>query len=123
MKRFLRGSSSRSLKDKQGEENKNPMYNLPRIAEVRPCEWPSNDFLREAGIYGDFYELAENGGLTDFLRDQRNQYLLLTNTFMQNFYYYPKKSLPAVSFHLYDEFKEMSLRHFCGYVRYLMREN
>ena len=91
MKRFLRGSSSRSSKDKQSEEDKRPKYNLPRTAEVRPREWPCDDFLRAAGIYDDFYELAENAGLTDFLRDQREQYLLLTNTFVQNFYYYPKE--------------------------------
>ena len=36
---------------------------------------------------------------------------------MQNFYYYPKKSPPAVSFHLYDEFREMSLRNFCAVCR------
>ena len=69
MKRFLRGSSSRSSKDKQSEENKKPKYNLPRTVEVRPCEWPWDDFLRAAGIYDDFYELAENAGLTDFLHD------------------------------------------------------
>ena len=61
MKRFLRRSSSRSSKDKQSEENKTK-YNLPRTAEVRPCEWPCDDFLRAAGIYDDFYELAENIG-------------------------------------------------------------
>ena len=33
MKRFLRGSSSRSSKDKQSEENKKPKYNLPRTTE------------------------------------------------------------------------------------------
>ena len=77
MKRFLRGSSSRSSKDKQSEEEERPKYNLPRTAEVRPCEWPSNDFLRAVGMYDDFYELAENAGLTDFLRDQREQYLLI----------------------------------------------
>ena len=102
MKRFLRGSSSRSSKGKQSEEAQRPKYNLPRTAEVRPCEWPSDDFLREAGIYDDFYSLAENAGLTDFLRDQRHQYLLLTNTFVQNFYYFPKESPPSVEFHLYD---------------------
>ena len=64
MKRLLRGSSSRSSKDKQSEEEERPKYNLPRIAEVRPCEWPCDDFLRAAGIYDDFYELAENAGLT-----------------------------------------------------------
>ena len=46
MKRFLRGSSSRSSKDKQSEEDKKPKYNLPRTAEVRPCEWPCDEFLR-----------------------------------------------------------------------------
>ena len=101
MKRLLRGSSSRISKEKQKEEEQKPKFNLPRTAEVRPCEWPSDDFLRRAGIYEDFYLLIENAGLTDFLRDQREQYLLLTNTFVQNFYYYPKESPPSVEFHLY----------------------
>ena len=86
MKRlFLRGSSSQGSKDKQAKEKEKAMHNLPRVAEVRPCEWPCDDFLRAAGIYDDFYELAENAGLTDFLHDQRKQYLLLTNIFVQNF--------------------------------------
>ena len=85
---------------------------MPRTAEVRPCEWPSDDFLREAGIYDDFYSLGENAGLTDFLRDQRHQYLLLTNTFVQNFYYYPKETPPSVEFHLYDVVKKMPLDEF-----------
>ena len=71
MKRLLRGSSSRSSKEKQKEEEQKPKFNLPRTVEVRPCEWPSDDLLRAVGIYDDFYELAENAGLTDFLRDQR----------------------------------------------------
>ena len=112
MKRFLRGSSSRSSKDKQSEEEERPKYNLPRTAEVRPCEWPCDDFLRAAGIYDDFYELAENAGLTDFLRDQREQYLLLTNSFAQNFHFHSRRSPPTVDFYLYDEYKEMTLREF-----------
>ena len=70
MKRFLRGSSSQSSKEKQNEEAKKPKYNLPRIAEVWPCEWPCDEFLRATGIHDDFYYLAENAGLTDFLHDQ-----------------------------------------------------
>ena len=108
MKRFLRGSSSRSSKEKQNEEVMKPKYNLPRTTEVRPCEWPSDDFLRATGIYEDFYELAKNAGLTDFLHDQHGQYLFLTNTFVQNFYYYLKKSPPLVAFHLYDVTRDMS---------------
>ena len=72
MKRFLRGSSSRSSKEKQKEEEQKPKFNLPRTAEVRPCEWPSDDFLRRAGIYEDFYLLIENASLTNFLHDQRH---------------------------------------------------
>ena len=73
--------------------------------------------MREAGIHEDFYALIETTGLTGFINDRIDQYLLLTNTFAQSFYYYPKKSPSAVSFHLYDEFKEMSLRHFCAVCR------
>ena len=113
MKRFLRGSSSRSSKEKQSEEAERPKYNLPRTAEVRPCESPCDDFLRGAGIYDDFYELVENAGLTDFLRDQREQYLLLTNTFVQNFHFDSRRSPPTVDFYLYDEYKEMILHEFC----------
>ena len=94
IKRFLRGSSSQGSQEKQAKEKEKAKYNLPRIAEVRPCEWPCDDFLRAGGIYDDFYSLADNAGLTDFLHDQTEQYLLLTNTFVQNFYFYPKKSPP-----------------------------
>ena len=121
MKRLLRGSSSRSSNDKQSEENKKPKYNLPRIVEVRPCEWPCDEFLRTARIYEDFYYLAENAGLIDFLRDQRKQYLLLTNIFVQIFYFLAKKSPSSVEFHLYDEVKEMHYMIFVGYARYLSR--
>ena len=86
MKRlFLRGSSSQGSKDKQTKENEKAKYNLPRVEEVRPCEWPCDDFLRKARIYKDFYSLIENAGLTDFLHDPREQYLLLTNIFVQFF--------------------------------------
>ena len=113
MKIFLRGSLSRSSKDKQSEEDKRPKYNLPRTAEVWPCEWPCDDFLRAARIYDDFYELAENAGLTAFLHDRREQYLLPTNIFVQNFHFHARSSPPAVEFYLYDEHKQMSLHDFC----------
>ena len=71
MKRWLlRGSSSQASKDKQAKEKEKAKYNLPRIVEVRPCEWPCDNFLRAAGIYEDFYFLAENAGLTDFLHNR-----------------------------------------------------
>ena len=121
MKRFLRGSSSRSSKDKQSEEDKGPKYNLPRTAEVWPCGWPSDDFLRAVGIYDDFYELAENAGLAVFLHDQHEQYVLFTNSFVQNFHFHARSSPPSVEFYLYDEHKEMSLYDFAGFVGYPLR--
>ena len=117
MRRLLRGSSSQGSQEKQTKEKEKAKYNLPRLAEVRSCEWPCDDFLKEDGIHEDFYSLIKNAGLTGFLHDRIDQYLLLTNTFVQNFYYYPKNSPPSVSFHLYDESKEMSLRNFCAACR------
>jgi len=92
---------------------KKPKYNLPRTAEVQPCEWPSDPFLRAAGIYEDFYYLAENEGITEFLQDKCDQYLLLTNTFVKNFHFHARKSPPTVEFYLYDEHKEMMIYDFC----------
>ena len=92
LKRFFRGSSSQGSQEKQAKEKEKAKYNLPRVAKIWQCEWPCDDFLRAAGIYDDFYSLADNAGLTDFLHDRIEQYLLLTNTFVQNFYYYPKNS-------------------------------
>ena len=112
MKRWLRGSSSRGSKENENEEKK-PKYNLPRTAKVRPCEWPCDAFLEAAGIYEDFYYLAENAGITDFLLDQCDQYLLLTNTFVQNFHFHARRSPPTVDFHFYDEYKEITLYDFC----------
>ena len=67
---------------RDADEHKMPKYNLPRLAEVRPCEWPCDDFLREAGIHEDFYTLIETAGLTSFINDRIDQYHLLTNTFV-----------------------------------------
>ena len=69
--------------------------------------------MKAAGIYEDFYYLANNAGLTDFLHDQCEQYLLLTNIFTQNFHFHAKKLPPTVEFRLYDEVKEMSFLEFC----------
>ena len=107
MKRFLRGSSSRSSKEKAPK----PKYSPSRTAEVRACEWPSEDFLRADGIYEDFHELAQTAGLTAFLHDQCDQYLLLTNIFVQNFHFHSRSSPLTMEFYLYDEHKEMSLCH------------
>lgn len=104
----LRGSLSRSPK-----EALKPKYNLPRAAEVRPCEWPCDTFLRDAGIFDDFYYLANNAGLILFLEDKCEQYLVLTNTFVQSFHFHSRREIPMVSFNLYDIPREMTPEEFC----------
>ena len=42
IKRFLRGSSSRSSREKQNEEAQKPKYNLPRTAEASPTSSATN---------------------------------------------------------------------------------
>ena len=84
LRRLFKGSSSQSSNEKQDKEKEKPKYNLPRLAEVGSCESPCEDFLKEAGIHEDFYTLIETAGLTGFMNDRIDQYLLLTNTFMQN---------------------------------------
>ena len=113
LRRLQRGSSSWCSKEIKNEENEKPKYNLPSAAEIWPCEWPCDAFLQAARIYQDFYHLAGNAGIADFLLDRCNQYLLLTNTFVQNFHFHARKSPPTVDFHLYDEYKEMMLYDFC----------
>ena len=48
LRRLLRGSSSRGLKEKGNEDKEKSKYHLPLTAEVRPCEWPSDAFLEAA---------------------------------------------------------------------------
>jgi len=111
MRRFLRGSSSRNPKE---DEKNHPKYVVPRVTEVRACEWPSDEFLRAAGLYEDFYYLVENAGLTAFVEDKCPQYLLLTNIFVQSFNFYPRKNPPMVEFMLYDIPQRMTLQDFCN---------
>ena len=42
----------------------------PRDAEVRACEWPSDDFKVEAGFKEEFDAYVRNADLEDFLQDK-----------------------------------------------------
>ena len=66
LRKLFRGSSIQSSKEKQDKEKEKAKYNLPHLAEVRSCEWPCEDFLKEAGIHEDFHALIETAG-GDFL--------------------------------------------------------
>ena len=55
----------------------------PRDAEVRACEWPSNDFMVEAGFKEEFDAYMRNADLEDFLQDKCPQYYQLTDSFVK----------------------------------------
>ena len=112
MKFFRRGSSSRSSKGVLGDAYDHDL-NISRRAEVRPCEWPHNTFMNEAGIRQEFAQFVTNAGLTDFLAYECDQHHILTNSFMQKFYFMPRLDFPMVCFDLYAEHHELTLDEFC----------
>ena len=122
LRKLLRGSSSQSSQEKQAKEKEKAKYNLPRIAEIRPCEWPCDNFFKEAGIHEDFYSLIENADLTDFLHDRINQYLLLTNTFVQFFIIILSHRLQYHFIYMMNSEKCLYVI-FARYVGYPLREN
>ena len=110
---FLRkGSSSRSPKGVV-RRTQDQDINLVRNTEVRPCEWPHTPFMNEAGVYEEFMQFIANAGLTDFLANECNQYYLLTNSFVQNFYFINTPGAPTVRSALYAINYEMPLHEFC----------
>ena len=60
---------------------------LPRDAEVRACEWPSDDFMVEAGFKEEFDAYVRNAELENFLQDKCPQYYQLTDSFVRRFKY------------------------------------
>ena len=67
-RKMYQGGSSR----KQGPRLtiREPDSELPRDAQVRPCEWPSEEFMVQAGIKDEFEAYVCNADLEDFLEDK-----------------------------------------------------
>ena len=55
----------------------------PRDAPVRPCEWPSENFIDRAGIKEEFKSYLRNAGLEDFEANKCPQYHDLTSSFVR----------------------------------------
>ena len=64
---MYQGGSSR----KQGPRLaiREPDDEPPREAQVRPCEWPSEEFMVQACIKDEFDAYARNADLEDFVSD------------------------------------------------------
>ena len=57
----------------------------PRDAQVRPCEWPSENFMVRAGIKEEFYAYVRNADLEGFVLDKCLQHYYLTDSFVRRF--------------------------------------
>ena len=85
---------------------------LPRDADVRACEWPSDDFMVEAGFKEEFDAYVRNAELEDFLQDKCPQYYQLTDSFVRRFKYKCTCNSPSVLFDIYDTSYTMDLQDF-----------
>src|SRR3954469_22142847 len=84
----------------------------PRDTPVRPCEWPSENFMDRAGIKEEFKAYLCNAGLEDFEADKCPQYHDLTSSFVRRFEYSSSRNCPSVIFDLYDKSYRMDLEDF-----------
>ena len=109
-RKMYQGGSSK----KQGPRPaiREPDYELPREAQVRPCEWPSEDFMVQAGIKDEFDAYVRNADLEDFLQDKCPQYYQLTDSFVRRFEYISAHNSPSVMFDIYDTSYTMDLEDF-----------
>ena len=66
---------------------------LPREAQVRPCEWSSEEFMVGAGIKDEFDAYVRNADLEGFVSDKCPQYHYLTDSFVRRFKLHPRAIL------------------------------
>ena len=85
---------------------------LPRDAEVRACEWPSDDFMVEAGFKEEFDAYVRNADLEDFMQDKCPQYYHLIDSFVRRFKFTSSRNSHNVLFDLYDKSYTMDLEDF-----------
>ena len=84
----------------------------PREADVRPCEWPSKEFMVNAGIKDEFDAYVHNADLEDFMQDKCPQYYYLTDSFVRRFKFTSSRNSQNVMFDIYDQSYTMDLEYF-----------
>ena len=57
----------------------------PRNAPVRPCEWPSENFMDQAVIKEEFEAYVRNADLESLVEDKCCRYYYLTDSFVRRF--------------------------------------
>ena len=71
---------------------------LPREAQVRPCEWPSEEFMVQARIKDEFDAYVCNADLESFEADKCRQYYHLTDSFVRRFKFSSSRNSHTVLF-------------------------
>ena len=84
----------------------------PREAQVRACEWPSEDFMDRAGIKEEFNAYVCNADLVSFEADKCRQYHYLTDSFVRRFEFSSSGNSQTVLFDLYENSYTMDLEDF-----------
>jgi len=107
---MYQGGSSR----KQGPRPamREPDDEPPRDAQVRPCEWPSEDFMVQARIKEEFDAYVRNANLESFVPDKCRQYHYLTDSFVRRFKFSSSRNSQTVMFNLNDKSYTMDLEDF-----------
>ena len=89
-----------------------PDNELPRDAQVWPCEWPSEDFMVRAGIKEEFEAYVRNADPESLVEDKCRQYPNLTDSFVRRFKFTSSRNSQTVLFDLYDKSYTMDLEDF-----------
>jgi len=84
----------------------------PREADVRPCKWPSEEFMVNVGIKDEFDAYVCNANLQDFMQDKCPQYYYLTDSFVRRFKFSYSRNSQSVLFDIYDQSYTMDLEDF-----------
>ena len=79
---------------------------------MRPCEWPSEDFMVQEGIMEEFDAYVHNANLESFESDKCRQYLYLTDSFVRRFKFTSSHNSHTVLFDHYEKSYTMDLEDF-----------
>ena len=84
---------------------------------MRPCEWPSEEFMVQAGIKDEFDAYVRNVDLEDFVSDKCRQQHYLTDSFVRTFKFTSSRNSHAVLFDLDDKSYTMDLEDFTSGIK------
>ena len=109
-RKMYQGGSSRKKRPRLAirEQDDKP----PREADVRPCEWPSEDFMIKVDIKDKFDAYVHNADLEEFRQDKCPQYQYLTDSFVRRFKFTSSHNSQNVLFYIYDNSYTMDLEDF-----------